>query len=110
MKGLMECQNCHEKILKQQRDQRELEEYQDESELDHTVALAAKIQHEKKMKEIDKNIIDQLDNGVNEQQALLALLIPWGFYETQDNKQILTQMHLVKFLIRLQKSLEKNGF
>lgn len=88
--------------------QREIEEYTralDESELAHTVALT-KIQHEKKMREIDKNIVDQLDNGVKEQQqTLLALEIP-GFYETQDSKTIVTQMHLLKFLIRLQKSLE----
>ena len=111
---MIDCQKCHEKILKQQRDeqilahQKEIEEYTrtlEESELAHTVALT-KIQHEKKMKQFDKNIVDQLDMAVKEQQqTLYALKIP-GFYETQDNKTIITQMHLLKFLIRLQKSLE----
>lgn len=114
VKGLIDCQKCHEKILKQQRDeqilihQREIEEYTrclEESELAHTVALA-KIQHEKKMREIDRNIVDQLDLAVKEQQqTLFALKVP-GFYETLDSKTIVTQMHLFKFLIRLQKSLE----
>lgn len=115
--GLIDIQNCQEKILKQQRDeqilahQKEIEEYTrtlDESELAHTVALT-KIQHEKKMREIDRNIVDQLDAAVKEQQqTLFQLKIP-GFYETQDQKTIITQMYLLKFLIKLQNSLESYG-
>lgn len=114
MKGLKDCQNATEKILKQKRDeqillhQKEIENYTrslSENELAHTVSLA-KQQHEKKMKEIDRNIVDQLDGAVLEQQqTLLALQMP-GFYESSDTKIIITQMHLFSFLLRLQKLLE----
>lgn len=114
VKGLRDCQNATEKILKKQRDeqifahQREIEDYTrslSESELAHTVVLA-KIQHEKKMKEIDKNIVDQLDVAVQEQQQTLCQLKVPGFYETSDSKSVITQMHLLSFLLRLQKLLE----
>lgn len=100
--------------MKKQRDeqifahQREIEDYTrtlSESELAHTVVLA-KIQHEKKMREIDKNIVDQLDIAVQEQQQTLCQLKVPGFYETSDSKSVITQMHLLSFLLRLQKLLE----
>lgn len=114
VKGLRECQNATEKILRQQRDeqifanQREIEEYTralSESELAHTVPLV-KIQHEKKLKEVELSILQQLDNAVKEQQqTLFALSIP-GFYETVDPKEIITQMHLINFILKIQKNLE----
>lgn len=76
-----------------------------ETELAHTVALA-QVQHEKKMQEIDKLIIQQLDNSVREQQqTLFALKVP-GFFESKDAKVITTQMHLFSFILRLQKLIE----
>lgn len=114
VKGLKEYQNATEKMLKQQRDdkilanQREIEEYTRslcESELAHTVTLV-KMQHEKMLREIDLNIIQQLDDAVKEQQeTLLALNIP-GFYDTSDPKAIITQMHLINFILKIQRLLD----
>lgn len=111
---MKECQNATEKILKQQRDeqiianQREIEDYTrslSESELAHTVTLV-KMQHEKKLREIDLNIMQQLDNAVKEQQeTLFALSIP-GFYETSEPKAIITQMHLINFILKIQRTLD----
>lgn len=112
--GLRDLQNSTEKLLKKQRDdeilkqQQEIENYTrtlSESELAHTVALA-KIQHQKMIKQIDKEIVDQLDASVKEQQQTLASLQIPGFYETSDSKCIVTQMHLMSFLLKLQKMLE----
>lgn len=114
IKGLKDCQNATERILKQQRNdqvsvhEKEIEEYTkvlNETELAHTVSLA-RVQHEKKMREIDKLIIQQLDDSVREQQqTLFALKVP-GFHESMDTKVITIQMHLFSFLLRLQKLLE----
>lgn len=114
LKGLKECQNTTETILKSQRDeqvlanQREIENYTrnlSENELAHTVTLA-RIQHAKKIREIDLNIIQQLDNSVKEQQQTLhALNIP-GFYETNDSQAICLQMHLIAMCMKIQKSVE----
>lgn len=111
---LKNIQNETERFLKKGRNdaeaehQREVEEYTNtlsENELAHTVALV-KIQHEQRMKEIDKKILKSLDEVVLEQQqTLVALNIP-GFYETTDSKAQTTQMHLFAFLLRLQKLLE----
>lgn len=114
IKGLKDCQNATERILKQQRNdqisihEKEIDEYTNslsELELAHTVALA-QVQHEKKMREIDKRIIQQLDDSVREQQQTLFLLKVPGFFESLDAKVITTQMHLFSFLLRLQKLIE----
>lgn len=90
--------------------QKEIENYTrslSESELAHTIHLA-RMQHEKKMKEIDRSIVLSLDEAVLEQQStLFALQIP-GFYESSDTKILTTQMHLFSFLLRLQKLLESH--
>lgn len=114
LKGLLEYQNTKEKVLKQQRDeqilahQKDIENYTrtlSDSELAHTVALAKK-QHQNAMKEIDRKIVQQLDDEVKDQQRTLCLLKIPGFYETSDNKAIVTQMHLVSLLLRIQKTME----
>lgn len=114
VKGLKDLQNETERYLKKNRNeaegehQKEIEEFMSnlsENELAHTVALA-KLQHAKRMADIDKRIIESIDSSVKEQQqTLFALKIP-GFYETTDGKAITTQMHLFAFLLRLQKLLE----
>lgn len=118
VKSLRELQNTKEKLLKNQRDelvlahQREIEDYTrslSESELAHTVALA-KIQHEKRMIENDKEIVQQLDKMMTEQQITLRALNFPGFFETSDNKKIATQMHLLRCVLRLQKLLENSKF
>lgn len=92
--------------------QREIEGYTrtlDETELTHTVALA-KIQHEKKMREIDKDIVLQLDEAVKEQQLTLYTLKIPGFFVTSDKISVETQMHLFNFLkelLRVQDALDK---
>lgn len=108
-------QNTKENILKEQRDEQvlahqlEIEGYiktlSDSSELAHTVALT-KMMHEKRMAEIDKEIVCQLDKTVAEQQNTLAALRIPGFYETSDKKKIITQCHLLRFILRIQKMLE----
>lgn len=114
MRGLREYQNKLEDCLKEQRDeevlkhQKEIEEYTrilSESELSHTVALA-KLQHDKKMKEMDRMIMEKLDETTEEQQQTLQLLKVPGFYVSKENKVIVTQMHLLSFLLKLQKILE----
>ena len=111
---MRDLQNATERILKQRRNeligsqQKEIEEYTktlSESELVHTVGLI-KIQHDRKIKEMDMEIVKQLDNSVLEQQQTLAALNIPGFYETSENKSVTTQMHLFHFLLRLQKMLE----
>lgn len=112
----MECQNTTEKILKNQRDdfvikyQQEIEEYTRtliESELTHTLSIA-KIQHEKRMKEIDKQIINQLDETLKEQQQTLALLNLPGFIETKDKDLIKMQMNQLFLILKLQMKLKEN--
>lgn len=109
-------QNAKERLLKNQRDeqilahQKEIEEYTrdkrlDESELAHTVALV-KIQHEKKMNDIDAQIMQELDAMVVEQQNTLRTLQFPGFFETQDIMQVKTQMHLFSMVLKLGKVLE----
>lgn len=111
---LRDNQNSTEKILKSQRDeqilahQKEIEIYTrtlTESELAHTVALS-KIQHAKKMKEFDKEIINKLNGIVTEQQQTLCTLRVPGFYETFESKAVITQMHLLSFMIKLQQLVE----
>lgn len=111
IKGLIDCQNATEKNLQEYRNnhislyQREIENYTrtlDESELAHTVALA-KLQHEKKMREIDKDIVLQLDEAVKEQQQTLYTLKIPGFFVTTERILIETQMHLFNFLKELLK-------
>lgn len=114
VKSLRELQNTKENLLKEQRDEQvlnhqlEIEGYiknLSESELAHTVALA-KMMHEKRMAEIDKEIVQELDKTVAEQQNTLAALRIPGFYETSDKKKIITQCHLLRFILRIQKMLE----
>lgn len=114
----MECQNATEKILKNQRDehilsyQREIEEYTrslSENELNHTLTMA-KIQHEKKMKEFDKQIIMKLDETLTEQQQTLGIFLP-GFMETQDKDTIKIQMNQIFLILQLYMKLdEENSF
>lgn len=113
----MECQNATEKILKNKRDehilsyQQEIEEYSrtlSENELNHTLNMA-KIQHEKKMKEVDKQIISQLDETLIEQQQTLGLFLP-GFIETQDKDIIKIQMNQLFLILKLHIKLEQNNF
>jgi flagellar biosynthesis regulator FlbT len=58
------------------------------------------------MKEFDKSIILKLNAIVTEQQqTLFALRVP-GFYETFENKAVITQMHLLSFMIKLQQIMD----
>lgn len=115
VRELRECQNTAEKLLKKQRDeqtllhQKEIENYTrtlNDTELGHTVQLC-KIQYDKKLKEMDKNIVNELDVTVKEQQQTLQALKVPGFFESDDPKDILVQMHLLSFLLRLQKLLSE---
>lgn len=109
--GLRDCQRSMEELLKKKRDslilahQKEIEDYTrtlGEDELAHTIQLV-RVQHENKLREMDKKIMDDLDGSVTEQQQCLQQLNIPGFYVTMDTLSIITQMHLFSFLLKLQK-------
>lgn len=58
------------------------------------------------MKEFDKEIINKLNSIVTEQQQTLFTLKVPGFYETFESKAVITQMHLLSFMIKLQQLVE----
>lgn len=111
---LNEFQNLAEDMYKKQRDalilenQKEIENYvktlNDNEEVLHTIHLVKK-QHSKKLKELDKAIVENLDLIVKQQQQTLQVLNLPGFYETADTKSITVQMHLLSFILKLQKVL-----
>lgn len=109
--GLRDCQKSMEELLKKNRDelilahQKEIEDYTrtlSEDELAHTIQLV-RLQHESKLREMDKHIMDALDGSVAEQQHCLQQLNIPGFHVTMDTLSIITQMHLFSFLLKLQK-------
>jgi hypothetical protein len=109
---LNEYQNAAEEMYKKQRDeqimenQKEIESYMktlnDNDEVLHTVHLLKK-QHAAKLKDLDKAIIQNLDGLVNEQANTLSILGLPQFFETNDNRQIICQMHLLSFILKLEK-------
>ncbi|KAG5681686.1 hypothetical protein PVAND_011098 [Polypedilum vanderplanki] len=116
---LNEYQNAAEEMYKKQRDdqirndQKEIESYMatlnDNEEILHTIHLLKK-QHAQKLKELDKAIIQNLDLLVKEQANTLSILGLPQFFETNDNKQIICQMHLLSFILKLQKLMEGQNF
>lgn len=109
--GLRDCQRSMEEILKKKRDelilahQKEIDDYTrtlGEDELAHTIQLV-RMQHENKLREMDKTIMDSLDASVAEQQQCLQSLNIPGFHVTMDTLSVVTQMHLFSFLLKLQK-------
>lgn len=116
---LNEYQNATEDVLKKQRDdlilenQKEIESYvqklNDSDEVVHTVQLLKK-QHAKKLKDLDKAIVQNLDSLVLEQQHTLQVLNLPAFSETFDSKSIITQMHLLSMILKLQKLVNGQNF
>lgn len=117
---LKEYQNLSEEIFKKERDdevlknQKEIEEYLqirslDEAELAHTLTLVRQ-QHQKRISEIDRAIVNKLDEIKSEQQSTLNSLNLPGFFETSDTKVIIIQMNLLNFIFRLQKLLAMQNF
>lgn len=116
---LNELQNATEDVLKKQRDdlilenQKEIESYvqklNDSEEVVHTVQLLKK-QHAKKLKELDKLIVQNLDSLVLDQQKTLQVLNLPAFTETFDTKSVVVQMHLLSMILKLQKLLSTQNF
>lgn len=73
-----------------------------EEELLHTKALL-KIQHERKLKEMDIRAVLDLDENVKDQQATLMKANVPGFFETSNPQEVLIQMHLCAMIFRLEK-------
>ncbi|CAO1421162.1 unnamed protein product [Diamesa tonsa] len=73
-----------------------------EEELLHTKTLL-KIQHERKLKEMDIKCIIDLDENVKEQQTTLMKANVPGFFETTNPQEVLIQMHLCAMIFMLQK-------
>lgn len=73
-----------------------------EEELLHTKALL-KIQHERKLKEMDIKAVLDLDENVKDQQATLMKANVPGFFETSNPQEVLIQMHLCAMIFRLEK-------
>lgn len=112
IKGLLELQNVTEKYLYQERESRvnehklELQEWgekiDDKEELDHITELM-KLKHDKELREIDKKAIQILDQKVRDQQCVLQQAGIAGFKPTDNPKEIIVQMHLLDFILRLSK-------
>lgn len=62
-----------------------------------------KIKHNKRLRELDKQSILQLDKKVTDQQIILQQAGIPGFYATSNPKEIIIQMHLLDFILRLSK-------
>jgi hypothetical protein len=93
--------------------QKEIEEYmkelKDDEEMIHTVQLL-KRQQAQKLAELDKVIINNLDGLVSEQQSTLQILNLPSFFQTSEPKAIQIQMHLLSFILRLQRLLSAQSF
>jgi hypothetical protein len=118
LEKLKEYQNLSEEIYKKERDeeilknQKEIEDYVrtlDETELAHTLTLVRQ-QHQKRLTELDKNLILKLDEIKSEQQSTLYSLNLPGFFESNDSKVITIQMNLLNFILRLEKLLAVQNF
>lgn len=112
VKGLMEIQHVTEKHLFQQRlkllNQHKLETQDVLANLTNPVErMAAKIELEKKHKdevrEIDTELVLQLDQKVADQQSILEKAGVPGFFVTSNPIEIQVQMRLCDFIIRLSK-------
>jgi len=112
VKGLMEIQHVTEKHLFQQRlqlvnQQRiESEEALSSATIDETVSAiktSLEKKHKEELKEMDMNIILQLDQKVSDQQSILEKAGVPGFYVTNNPLEIQVQMRLCDFIIRLSK-------
>jgi hypothetical protein len=101
-----------EKYLYQQREKAitdyeiELQEWErkieDQEEIKHIKALM-KLKHEKNLKNIDKETVLTLDEKVRDQQEVLQKAQIPGFYPTDNPNEIIVQMTLLDFILRLSK-------
>jgi len=112
VKGLMEIQHVTEKHLFQQRLQLvnqqkiESEEPLSSTTIDEAVSAtktSLEKKHKEELKEMDMNIILQLDQKVSDQQSILEKAGVPGFYVTSNPLEIQVQMRLCDFIIRLSK-------
>ncbi|RLU19521.1 hypothetical protein DMN91_008078 [Ooceraea biroi] len=112
VKGLMEIQHVTEKHLFQQRlqlvNQQKIESEEALSSAtkdDELSAMKTSLEkkHKEELKEMDMNIILQLDQKVADQQGILEKAGVPGFYVTNNPLEIQVQMRLCDFIIRLSK-------
>lgn len=112
IRGLLDLQQVTEKYLYQQREKAitdyeiELQEWErkieDQEEIKHIKALM-KLKHEKNLKNIDKETVLTLDEKVRDQQEVLQKAQIPGFYPTDNPNEIIVQMTLLDFILRLSK-------
>lgn len=112
VKGLMEIQHVTEKHLFQQRLQLLNHQKIESEEPICSVTLEEEVseikaslekKHKGELKEMDMNIILQLDQKVADQQSILEKAGVPGFYVTNNRMEIQVQMRLCDFIIRLSK-------
>ncbi|XP_058792104.1 gonadal protein gdl isoform X2 [Phymastichus coffea] len=112
VKGLMEIQHVTEKHLFQKRlqlihqQQAEIQQAFSNIILDREKEIMKQTlfrRHKEEMKQLDLELVRQLDQKVTDQQSILEKAGVPGFYVTSNPMDIQVQMRLCDFIIRLSK-------